>query len=701
MRRLKLTKQTRRLCLSAALSGMGVVSALALSSPAIAQQDGVEAIHSGESEGIIVYEPDFFEQYNPQNASDMVRRVPGFSIEGGDGSRGLAGNLSNVLINGRRPSSKQGPQALLSRIPTRAVLRVELIVSPQHGIEMAGYDQLVNLVIDRNGQLNGAWQISQRLFEDGQTAPRGEISLTRATDLSTLTLGLEANSWAWRSIFDRTWRDASGNILETEHEPVQERWREFIPTLSWERNFEAGHTLRVDAQTSHWDFGYTQFALRKDSAGELTQGRRGLGGWDGHRGEVTLDFDYIINPKWSVKLTGFQELRSEDGTDRFEILAPDGTPTARTHVFITTDEGESVGRSELRYEPNEQHATTVATELAYNFREQGLEILEGLDLVPVALPVANTKVEELRFDGTLTHVWRPTSRWSLESILGFETSRITQSGDADQERDLNYFKPGVIARWTPNDINQFSLTLRREVSQLDFGEFASSVNVVEGVETLGNPNLEPERTTRLQADWQRRFNGEGSFTIEASYEWVEAVSDVVPLSETSEGPGNLGDGTRIRLEAELTTPLDKYGVPGGLLTLEGRMRETEVDDPLTGEARRFNDQNDYRAYIEFRQDLPERNFAWGFDYALSGPADYYRIDRFVRFTPSKGDFDVFVERRFMDSLTARAGIDFNFGQRERIRYQWDGNRAIGTLIGTEERTDDENGVAYITLEGTF
>ena len=656
---------------------------------------------SAVNNGVIAYEPEFFTDYNPQNAADMVRRVPGFSLQGGDNSRGLAGNLSNLLINGRRPSSKQGPQALLSRIPARAVLQVELIVSPQPGIDMAGYDQLVNLVIDRNGEITGTWSASQRLFEDGQTAPRGDISITRATDRSTLTTGVEFHSWAWRGIFDRTWRDPANTITSTEHEPIQERWYEITPSLSWERNFEAGHTLRIDAESDHWNQGFHQFALREDAQGALTQGRRGVGGSDGHRGEITLDFDYIIDPKWSVKLTGFQRLETRDGSDRFVILAPDGTARSRTETVNQTDSGESVGRSELRYEPNARHATTLATEVAFNFREQELEIFAGLDLTPVLLPVANTRVEEIRYDGTLSHVWQPNQKWSLEAILGYETSTISQSGDAEQERDLSYFKPGLIGRWTPNDVNQFSLTLRREVSQLDFGEFVSSVNIVENLETLGNPNLEPERTTRLQADWQRRFNGEGSFTLEARYEWVEGVSDSIPLGPNSEGPGNLGDGTRIMLEAELTTPLDRFGVPGGLLTLEGFTRQTEVDDPLTGEARRFEGQNDWRAYIEFRQDLPNRNFAWGFDYAVSSHQDFYRINRFVRFTPTRGDFDLFVERRYGENLTGRLGADFNFGEYERVRYQWDGNRATADLIEIEHRTDEINGVVYVNLSGTF
>ena len=66
---------------------------------------------------VLTYAPAFFTDFNPQTALDMVNRVPGFSVSGGGGSRGLAGSLGNVLIDGRRPSSKNGVDTLLSRLP--------------------------------------------------------------------------------------------------------------------------------------------------------------------------------------------------------------------------------------------------------------------------------------------------------------------------------------------------------------------------------------------------------------------------------------------------------------------------------------------------------------------------------------------------------------------------------------------------------
>ena len=54
-----------------------------------------------------VFGPDYFTQFAPQTAADMVARLPGFEIRGNEGgSRGFGEACLNILINGRRPSSK-------------------------------------------------------------------------------------------------------------------------------------------------------------------------------------------------------------------------------------------------------------------------------------------------------------------------------------------------------------------------------------------------------------------------------------------------------------------------------------------------------------------------------------------------------------------------------------------------------------------
>ena len=129
-----------------------LAAALALSGVAHAQQPPItdtpvpSVAPESPTDGRVVYEPAFFATFAPQTALDMVRRVPGFSIDGGSDRRGFSGAAGNVLIDGARPSAKsQGLQEILDRIPAAQVARLELIRAASTG-EASGQSVLVNVV---------------------------------------------------------------------------------------------------------------------------------------------------------------------------------------------------------------------------------------------------------------------------------------------------------------------------------------------------------------------------------------------------------------------------------------------------------------------------------------------------------------------------------------------------------------------------
>ena len=675
---------------------------LGLSSTALAVQAEADTQNVIEQrDGVRVYAPAFFAPYNPKSAEDMVQRVPGFSIQGGDESRGLAGNLSNVLINGRRPSTKQGPRALLERLPASAVLSIELITAPQPGIEMAGFDQLVNLTIDRSGQLTGAWEIVARIFEDNQTGQRFEGSVTRANANSTLTLGLGTNVWQPRETTKVSEFTAQRDLLRRENQTEQQRFFEFKPSVSYERILEPGHTLRVDAEARYYRDTVTELGRGFSPDGAALDNFSGQREAEGADSNLTLDFDYRIDDAWSLKLTGYQLYNYQESDELFVFDTLTGSDFERVEVVQDRTDAESILRSQIRYQPSTVHTTTLATEFAYNLLEQNLQIFEGVDRTPVQLAVANTTVDELRFDINLTHVWTPIDNWSFESTFGWEASRISQSGDAEQERDLNYFKPAFVARWTPTSQDQISLGVSRRVSQLNFGEFASSVDIEDDTTDVGNPNLEPERRTRLEVEWQRRFWQSGAFELRAVYDWAQGVPDLIPLGNGNEGPGNLGDGTQYIISSTLTSPLDRFGVPGGLLALEARYRDNQVDDPVTGESRRWRGDDLWRGEIEFRQDIPDSPWSWSFEYEVSSAREFYRIDSFTRFTPQTGNLQLNIDRQLTPSLRARLGSFLNLGESERERFFWPTTRASGSFDEIELRQSQDNAFIYAMLLGTF
>ncbi len=700
------------ICFKALLSAS--VCAAALSFPALATTDTAEAEADaaatrsieGEARGageddVLVFEPAFFADYNPQTAADIVARVPGFSISNGGGGRGLAGGLGNVLIDGRRPSSKNGVSALLSRLASDTVERVELIRAPIPGVDMAGQDQVVNVVTNRTGGWSGAWRGRATLFEGGRVVPSGEMSATRATQQTTLTLGLDLSAHAEGDDQERIVRGLDFTPLTAERERSQNRFDDLTASLAYAHEFDAGHALRIDARAWAWGYGFNRHGGVKTVADAPLGFELGVGDTAATGGEATVDFDYALPGAWSLKLTALQRLTEESGEDVYDEFDPDGRFAGRLTLIDAETAGESILRLETRKSEGQTHATTLALEGAYNFLEGAFSLFDGEDLIPITVPVSDTKVEEHRVDVSAQRIWRPRPAWTFEGVLGMEMSRLTQSGDAQKERSFVFFKPEITASWTPNARNQLRLSARRFVGQLSFGDFISSINVNDDTSQQGNPDLEPERTWRLQADWERRFAGEGSLTLIARHEWVEAVSGLVPLAGRFDAPGNLGDGRRWRLQADLTTPLDALGVSGGVLSGSAMVRETMIADPVTGVERRFRGDEDWRASIDFRQDLPAAGFAWGFDYSVQGDEDFYRLDQFERITPPRGDLDLFAETRRLSGLTARLGADLNLGRQDRVRYAWAAPRDTGEPVAIETRTVDFDGTVYLEVSGVF
>ena len=683
------------------LLGAAVAAAL-LGPPAFADTDAAsqEARSTGE-DAVLVYEPVFFFDYNPQTASDMVARIPGFSISNGGGGRGLAGGLGNVLIDGRRPSSKNGVSALLSRLPAQSVERIELIRAPVPGVDMAGQDQVVNVITSQAGGWAGAYQARATLFESGRLVPTGEMSATRATPGASLTLGLDLSGHANGNDQVRILQTPDFTPLTREAERSQNRFDDLTGSVAYAREFDAGHALRIDARAWVWESGFNRIGRVETAAGAPLALETGTGATEASGGEATVDYDHALSGAWSLKLTALQRLTEQSGEDLYDDFDPDGRVSGRLALVDSETEGESIVRVETRKAAGDTHATTLALEGAYNFLEATLDIFEGEARTPIALPVSDTRVEEHRVDASAQRIWRPDPAWTLEGAIGVELSRIAQSGDASKERSLTYFKPELTVSWTPNPRDQVRLSGRRLVGQLSFSDFVSSVNVTDDTSQLGNPELEPARTWRLQADWERRFAAEGSFTLLARHEWVEGVTGIVPLAGRFDAPGNLGDGARWRLQADATTPLDALGVPGGVLSGSAMVRETRIADPVTGVERRFRGDEDWYASIDFRQDLPAAGFAWGFDYSVQGDEDFYRLDQFERITPPRGDLDLFAETRRFSGLTARLGADLNLGRQDRIRYAWAVPRDAGEPVAVETRTADFDGKVYFEVSGVF
>ncbi|MBK8840718.1 MAG: TonB-dependent receptor [Hyphomonadaceae bacterium] len=326
-----------------------------------------------------------------------------------------------------------------------------------------------------------------------------------------------------------------------------------------------------------------------------------------YRAEVATDWEHKFSPELSVKLVGLATGTGTEQADTFQTIRAIGGLTNTQYIDRKTETGERLGRASLTWRPSGDHTVEAGIEAAFNFRDANLAIANdaGSGRVPAVLPVADTLVEELRGEAFVTDVWKMTPTLTLETGFTFEASQITQTGDAQQEREFTYPKPRAILTWQLDPSNQLRASVIRDVAQLDFAEFASSVAVIDNLTTFGNPNLEPEKTWKGRLEWEQRFTPKMALTISLFRDDVSDTQDLIPLSlcagpgsveagtcgladiRTLDGAGNIGRGKRTGIETRFGAPLDFLGIPNAEIRFTGKLQETSVTDPVTEETLNF------------------------------------------------------------------------------------------------------------------
>jgi hypothetical protein len=88
----------------------------------------------------------------------------------------------------------------------------------------------------------------------------------------------------------------------------------------------------------------------------------------------------------------------------------------------------------------------------------------------------------------------------------------------------------------------------------------------------------------------------------------------------------LDSATRYGIEANATLLFDTLGVPGLRLEASGGIGESEIDDPLTGEQRQINFNEEYSYSLFARYDIPQSNIALTGRVNNDESSPFYRLD---------------------------------------------------------------------------
>ncbi len=670
---------------------------LGLASPALAQEAagaGMEARQDAERPGVLIFDPVFFADTRPRTALDMVQRLPGFALSGGSsGTRGLAGTAGNVLIDGRHPSTKsEGLGNLLSRISVDSIERIELIRGGAPGIDMQGRSVVANVVLRTSVTVERVIGFDTYVYEDGYLGPilRAEYSRRAGDHQIEGAFSATADRTGATNQGRRQRFTPSGTLIQDAEIDSRDRYRNVRASGAIQRPWADG-LLRINAVASWSSSDQEQDVFILAGTGD-----------DDFSYESEEELDGELGASWirplgvgtELELTALQRLEVETVESGF-------VRTGRTGLFTgEATSGETIGRGVVRYRRDDRWAFESGAEIAYNFLDTETTFEENG--VPVALPGAAVLVEELRGEVSGQVTWRPASNLTVEAGLRVEVSEISQSGDTDTSRSFVYPKPRLLVTWTPMPNHQFRFRAERRVSQLDFGDFAASAEVDLGQVEAGNADLEPFKSNPVEVVYERRFWDEGVFTARLTHTRYEDYIDVIPLIGGFEALGNVGDASQTEFEVQVTLPMDRLGIAGGRLQARAVTRESEVTDPLTGEARRFSGDDGFGCGLAFDQDLDGGQWAWGLDHGCDLDAGTRFRVRELRYTESEPYFGAYVQWRPSRELSVRVDVsNLTDAEQRRRRDIHGGPRDAAPLSLRETYTQSRGSFLFLQIRKTI
>lgn len=570
-------------------------------------------INIDDKTGTTTFDVRYFDKFAPQNALDMVRQIPGFSLSRRNDARGFGGTAGNVLLDGARPISKNGLEDVLRRIPATQVKAIELIRGGVGASQTAGQTVVAN-VIRVEGASTGTARVALERGPHGVLRPRFEF--TYATTLDGWETSSRLSTGTFSNPRDALFRnfDVNGTLTESTSE------------------------FRLNSGEWAW---YTGEASKNLFGGRLVVNTRFGGGRPGnvftreifedrlpdgrpdeivtidqpnsdHAFELGADWSTETNGQWNVRLLTLSTFESRTNPSLFIERNLRGEQTFLSDSLTERDTIESIVRTTIGKGGSSKLKPEFGGEFAYNQLQSSLDLFEE-DIngpIDIDVPSANAKVAELRGEVFTNLVWQATGKLTLDGGLTWEISRLRVTGDANSTQTFKFFKPTLTATYNVRDNLQVQLQGRREIGQLDFEDFAASNDVSVDRVLGGNPELRPDRTWRASTriDWQ--FSDRGSLNLRGFVLRRDDLLEQIILPSGAFGRGNAGSADISGFDVEANLPLD-FALPGGLFELTFRRRRTTFFDPIINEDRNISDRNLRKLDFRFRQDLTEHRVAWG------------------------------------------------------------------------------------------
>ena len=667
-----------------------------------------------EEQGRELYPASYFERYVPQTAADMVLQLPGFTLMRGNGGgsnqsqRGLGQGLGNLLINSKRPSTKDdNPMDLLERIPATQVLRLEILNNGS--AELSGQSgKIVNVVVTESETLKGSWNSQIFMLNQGRIIPKLEGSITGKLGSAKFTAGLNRLGHEFIQQGKEQIQDETGSLYELrdENSNYLSRGATLNLNVGWDFDSSSANvSFLVSEQKGTFKESSDRFQLSDsgDIGDQLTVV---------DYQSMNEQFSYELGGDYTrslamgkLKLIGLFRHSENDDHQVFEDLPIEGDH----YLFHSTsepEEQESILRIVFSFVLSDDHRFEVATEIVKNTLKTTSAYREdiGHGFKELTLDGSNTEVGEDRADFSVQYFTALTKQLSFQASLASEYSEISVDGLNSRSETFTRPKGFASLSWAQTNDRRIRARLERSVGQLNFYDFASSKNINDGTTTGGNIQLVPDQTWRAELSLEQQFGDDNSIIATVFKEKVEDFITLIPLGDGSESLGNIDALDSIGIDISATINMQTFGIAGGKLDLIAELHRDELDDPVTGERREYRKHGYIPELYQltFRQDLPQSQLAWGVILRETSAMSDYRIDSVRNWDhTSLEQHKIFLEYKDLWGMVAKLELEDIFGytsKRERVFYDGDRN---GDIVGREASRNESPWILRLSLSGTF
>ena len=710
---------------------------LAASALLFSLSGGVTAQDNVGDDSTVVYRADYFSEFNPITAQDMVDRIPGVGgatgsgggfgggAGGGNGGRGLGGGGgSEIIINGKRMAGKSNQASgQLDRITAGQVDYIELIRGTSGDLDVRGSGVVVNVILLEELSATAVnVEINMDRYADGESQPGGSFAISgNLSGLGYVLSAVAEPRYDHRITYeDSMLGDFTANDAIREDQIREQTSYDYSANLDYE--FSLNSSARLNALYSQND-NPTSLARRTVNRrvypNTIALQREEL---PGERDNWEIGADYELRTEQGSRFKGLviSNQGNVDSIRKRYNVAEDGSEELTLFLDTGSVTKERIARGSYTFDFFESQDVEIGIERAQTILDSRLAYgvvdaagtpdpsLGGL----VAQSVSNavSTVEEMRYEPFLIHNWQLNAQISLETSMLYESSEISQSGETSLARDFGFFKPKVDFRYDLTPQLQIRATVEKRVRQLRFGDFVASNDDQDNDSNVlgGNENLKPEWLWAYDLKGEYRLpNDVGVVSAGVWYHEhfnvIERIDATVDENNLQSIAGNIGSGHMYGLTAAASIRMRIISMPNLLITANFNVKDSSVIDPFLGIDRRFANFDRGRLRLGMRHDVTSLGMSYGMEWNNRFDANIkrYEIDdiELRAGDPNVTAFVQFVDRRGITYRFDARNANDNMQCRERQRFV--GRVSDGILEEIEDNCGGSGRTLSLKINGNF